>query len=68
MTENFLFTRFNIVISIHTLRVEGDLASFSLRPIPKISIHTLRVEGDRPYYTAGDTVTIDFNPHPPRGG
>ena len=35
------------LISIHTLRVEGDPALFD-RPtqVPLISIHTLRVEGD----------------------
>ena len=34
-------------ISIHTLRVEGDLAVKPHRnPVEEISIHTLRVEGD----------------------
>ena len=33
-------------ISIHTLRVEGDLVAYHRRLIPRISIHTLRVEGD----------------------
>ena len=35
-------------ISIHTLRVEGDIVLFpSLFDFVTISIHTLRVEGDR---------------------
>ena len=39
--------RSNIVISIHTLRMEGDmvLSSFGF-PEESISIHTLRMEGD----------------------
>ena len=37
------------LISIHTLRVEGDLiAILKLIEKNKISIHTLRVEGDLP--------------------
>ena len=58
-----------IVISIHTLRVEGDSYYNYLRDVlDHISIHTLRVEGDhRPdvlrLYRPGD-----FNPHPSRGG
>ena len=36
-----------LLISIHTLRVEGDDAKVELhREICEISIHTLRVEGD----------------------
>ncbi len=33
-------------ISIHTLRVEGDLCQAVFPIVPRISIHTLRVEGD----------------------
>ena len=36
-------------ISIHALRVEGDIDSFdSAADLPIISIHALRVEGDAP--------------------
>ena len=36
-----------IVISIHALRVEGDLAAFLNKMLEElISIHALRVEGD----------------------
>ncbi len=34
-------------ISIHSLRVEGDLAQMWDVPWDTISIHSLRVEGDR---------------------
>ena len=47
MTHTFLIPPFNfIIISIHTLRVEGDALKISLIVGNKISIHTLRVEGD----------------------
>ena len=37
----------NTQISIHTLRVEGDVSSLGTPScVPYISIHTLRVEGD----------------------
>ena len=56
-----------INISIHTLRVEGDVKLHLVEPVFRISIHTLRVEGD-----FGDVHRVngfvDFNPHPPRGG
>ena len=59
--------RMVVSISIHTLRVEGDLPMMVIGGQIGISIHTLRVEGDCPsaatLYTA-----CDFNPHPPRGG
>ena len=38
--------RLCLVISIHTLRVEGDHIQIAARCIILISIHTLRVEGD----------------------
>ena len=34
------------VISIHSLRVEGDIVTFNTLGAKKISIHSLRVEGD----------------------
>ena len=54
-------------ISIHTLRVEGDVLTCDIAEDVTISIHTLRVEGD---LENGVTTIklIDFNPHPPRGG
>ena len=33
-------------ISIHTLRMEGDVPQQRLGPVHQISIHTLRMEGD----------------------
>ena len=33
-------------ISIHALRVEGDVMRISTRHVLSISIHALRVEGD----------------------
>ncbi len=33
-------------ISIHALRVEGDVLTDALELVPWISIHALRVEGD----------------------
>ena len=36
-----------IVISIHALRVEGDVDIPEMMPAIGISIHALRVEGDR---------------------
>ena len=55
-------------ISIHALRVEGDLISVNMSP-PwlQISIHALRVEGDRyPLYSLGRY--RNFYPRPPGGG
>ena len=37
---------FNILISIHSLRVEGDDLPKFMNASDKISIHSLRVEGD----------------------
>ena len=57
------------LISIHTLRVEGD---FNENPEAykdaMISIHTLRVEGDAAWIGTVTGSGRDFNPHPPRGG
>ena len=55
-------------ISIHTLRMEGDLLSLPHHNKPTgISIHTLRMEGDK---TGGRQRQCcrHFNPHPPHGG
>ena len=54
-------------ISIHALRVEGDLDSIRHLLTPSISIHALRVEGDAPF---GNILTAaqDFYPRPPGGG
>ena len=54
-------------ISIHALREEGDGVDVPLQELRPISIHALREEGDKttlPY----DTIQMDFNPRPPRGG
>ena len=57
-----------IIISIHSLRMEGDEPQTV--PIPvlwRISIHSLRMEGDYDNTRrTGDT--HHFNPLPPHGG
>ena len=55
-------------ISIHTLRMEGDLEKlgFDLSALI-ISIHTLRMEGDCTDKEM-EGINADFNPHPPHGG
>ena len=55
-------------ISIHSLRVEGDmtLPVLSMK-MQMISIHSLRVEGDHNHSTKSGTEQ-DFNPLPPCGG
>ena len=56
------------VISIHTLRMEGDsLLPFYYSVLSDISIHTLRMEGD-PALLCYRSHGSNFNPHPPRGG
>ena len=55
------------VISIHSLRVEGDYFRRALILDFAISIHSLRVEGDRTDQDGAATL-IDFNPLPPCGG
>ena len=56
------------LISIHALRVEGDVTlvvGLSVKYV--ISIHALRVEGDK--IAAFDSLgNIDFYPRPPCGG
>ena len=54
-------------ISIHSLRVEGDVC-LSCKHFPvAISIHSLRVEGDT-ILNNSRRANADFNPLPPRGG
>ena len=60
------FFRYRL-ISIHSLRMEGDLPASSLSVCIKISIHSLRMEGDREIiYDILDGE--NFNPLPPHGG
>ena len=54
-------------ISIHALRVEGDVGVPPVHARGVISIHALRVEGDSLKMQAG-TVFTDFYPRPPGGG
>ena len=54
-------------ISIHSLRVEGDIPSKHIVPIFDISIHSLRVEGDT-FPEQPLTSATHFNPLPPCGG
>ena len=56
------------VISIHTLRMEGDVAVGVGLAADLISIHTLRMEGDLWLPSAPSPLTTYFNPHPPHGG
>ena len=44
----YRFAHILVAISIHALRVEGDVHCFAVCLAEKISIHALRVEGDRP--------------------
>ena len=44
ITPDYFFRRF--YISIHSLRMEGDIALFDFGISEKISIHSLRMEGD----------------------
>ena len=51
----------SLTISIHTLRVEGDVCNWGSRPCRfEISIHTLRVEGDclQPFRITGFPISI----------
>ena len=54
-------------ISIHALRVEGDIGSGLLEQHSYISIHALRVEGDITWELSA-TSPSDFYPRPPGGG
>ena len=55
-------------ISIHSLRMEGDIVD-SLLPLQnRISIHSLRMEGDSDAMENSDNGAYNFNPLPPHGG
>ena len=54
-------------ISIHALRVEGDIQNITYKAMRWISIHALRVEGDIPQHGGGDRRRY-FYPRPPGGG
>ena len=54
-------------ISIHALRVEGDLEDRRKHLVDRISIHALRVEGD-PFASGASPWRVDFYPRPPGGG
>ena len=59
-----------LVISIHSLRMEGDggrLIQLATQ-LKIISIHSLRMEGDRWLEAKITAVPLDFNPLPPHGG
>ena len=56
------------LISIHSLRVEGDDGTLSVVKDLGISIHSLRVEGDHYHTVIRQLVSLDFNPLPPCGG
>ena len=57
----------NIFISIHSLRMEGDLRSFCRLAHWNISIHSLRMEGDD-WRRQRRLFWAHFNPLPPHGG
>ena len=59
--------RFLDLISIHSLRMEGDPPVLPVLPTPHISIHSLRMEGDLWRYPVG-IPEKHFNPLPPHGG
>ena len=54
-------------ISIHALRVEGDVLGLDGATLVIISIHALRVEGDASG-SAGRSYVSNFYPRPPGGG
>ena len=58
-----------LIISIHSLRVEGDRVTGTSNTTPLwISIHSLRVEGDLAFADGLYCHTQYFNPLPPCGG
>ena len=60
--------RMVVIISIHALREEGDIASARLSSsLYWISIHALREEGDVDW-SAYRLFLFNFYPRPPRGG
>ena len=56
------------LISIHSLRMEGDGEKTRGRRKPVISIHSLRMEGDIAYLNSLTENDPNFNPLPPHGG
>ena len=66
-TGSFHNFRFRHEISIHSLRMEGDVVSGQNAEGNTISIHSLRMEGDEAIgYDLN--VILHFNPLPPHGG
>ena len=55
-------------ISIHALRVEGDLFEQREILVLRISIHALRVEGDMSMPAVASKIACNFYPRPPGGG
>ena len=55
------------LISIHSLRMEGDLYPYGYSDASDISIHSLRMEGDTAYPDQTNQ-GYNFNPLPPHGG
>ena len=63
-----LRSSYDIRISIHALREEGDVSNIEdAKMLIDISIHALREEGDQPPITKQRVVKY-FYPRPPRGG
>ena len=56
------------LISIHSLRVEGDCDNLGYNMGVLISIHSLRVEGDCQLDISDIVRIVHFNPLPPCGG
>ena len=65
-TTDYRRCRYN-VISIHSLRMEGDYRSSHRRVDRCISIHSLRMEGDEKW-NLSNLIIFHFNPLPPHGG
>ena len=57
-----------VVISIHSLRMEGDLCRVPPCGAGNISIHSLRMEGDHYRRSCSRRRMRYFNPLPPHGG
>ena len=55
------------IISIHSLRMEGDAIGNTEMVEYRISIHSLRMEGDR-WILLNGMEQHHFNPLPPHGG
>ena len=58
---------YDLNISIHALRGEGDTTIRHINARLKISIHALRGEGDL-YKLVSVLLQLYFNPRPPWGG